>query len=83
MCTWEQCHRSVIETDNEHHAGSIDAAPLKHELTLQEGEDCIIHGLVGKPQYNAKVGVIGNATQDGRPLRDSGNVLSVKHSNLY
>jgi hypothetical protein len=77
---------AIFQIDNEQQADGNDAAPLKHEPVLEEGEDCVIHDLISKPQYNAKVGVIGKTTQDGRvavTLRDSGNVLSVKTSNLY
>ena len=64
---------------------TFDAKPLKYELKLEHGADCVIHGLKSKPQYNGKVGVVGESTKDGRiavTLR-SGNVLSIKPSNLY
>jgi len=68
--------------------GSVAAAmPSKYELKLERGEDCVVYGLKGKPQYNGKVGVVGESTEDGRivvTLRcDGGNVLSIKPSNLY
>lgn len=62
------------------------ARQLKHEPKLEAGEDCVIHGLISKPHYNGKLGVIGESTQDGRvavTLRDSENVLSIKPSNLH
>lgn len=68
-------------------AGNDVVKPLKYELKLQQGGDCVIHGLKAKPHYNGKVGVVGETTEDGRiavTLRsDGGNVLSIKPSNLY
>jgi len=73
--------------DDSGDGSSNEAKPLKYELKLEQGEDCVVHGLKGKPHYNGKVGVIGAATEGGRiavTLRyNDGNVLSIKPTNLY
>eukprot|EP00985_Skeletonema_marinoi_P018926 scaffold10709_cov130-Skeletonema_marinoi.AAC.5 len=67
--------------------GNAEDKPLKYDLKLDQGEDCVVHGLKGKPQYNGKVGVIGESMEGGRvavTLRyDEGNVISIKPDNLY
>ena len=64
-----------------------EVKPLKHKLKLIQGEDCVIHGLKGKPHYNGKIAIIGEPTSDGRIAvtlgYDDGNILSIKPTNLY
>lgn len=60
---------------------------LKYNLNLEQGQDCVVHGLQAKPHYNGTVGIVGETTEDGRmavTLRsDTKPVLSVKPKNLY
>jgi hypothetical protein len=75
-----------VEVDEGDEEGVIDdVKPLKHESKLEEGQDCVVHGLISKPHYNGKVGVVGETTDDriAVTLKNSGNVLSIRPSNLY
>ncbi|KAL7494108.1 hypothetical protein ACHAWT_002999 [Skeletonema menzelii] len=87
-----ECNVTSSETEadprlDDARGGDEEARPLKYELKLEQGEDCVVHGLKAKPQYNGKVGLVGESTEGGRiavTLRyNDGNVLSIKPTNLY
>eukprot|EP00986_Skeletonema_menzelii_P004699 scaffold1633_cov147-Skeletonema_menzelii.AAC.16 len=87
-----ECNVTSSETEADPHlddarGGDEEARPLKYELKLEQGEDCVVHGLKAKPQYNGKVGLVGESTEGGRiavTLKyNDGNVLSIKPTNLY